>query len=732
MNKRIRKTIRVTAMALLLIALGAVLTQADPHPGQSVNVVIIGGTTLDTSTPCSYYGSGANVMGYTYGGCLPVTGPAGELGDFTFTAMAPSAVSAASLAAFDTAILNVASVAMGCNTNTLTAQQQADLVAFAGGGKKLIIFDSECYPGPVDYSWMPFPFSTANPGALGARGTLTIVEENTLSSNYTTDAHYIDAAYLGSSTDAVGDMNVMTTFDANWCVDASGTNAIGVTGPVHTYAKYPPGTDQGLIIYNGLDQDYLSNNEANLRKMWVQELQQPFNPSGLPCGITVVGITLTPVTAENEVGENHTVTAQLTDLLGNPQTGIAVTFNVTAGPNAGTSGTCSVNADCTTYTNGEVSFTYTGDGGVGTDSIQACFTDQGNNYICSQTATKDWIITNQPPVADANGPYFGDEGSPIGLDGTGSSDPDVGDTLSYSWSVDSILCTFDDATSPTPALTCTDNGDFIVTLVVDDGQVTDSDTADVTVYNVAPTVGPISVDSTLVAVGTPINASAGFTDPGTNDTHTAQWDWGDGTTPGTVTQGAGSGSVDDSHIYSAAGVYTIILTVTDDDGDWGQSVSQYVVVYDPDGGFVTGGGWIDSPAGACRLTEACQALTGKATFGFVSKYKERANTPTGNTEFQFHAGDLNFHSDSYQWLVIAGPRAKYKGTGTINGTGNYGIMLTATDEKLTPSTDVDLFRIKIWDIDDGDAVVYDNQMSEADDSYAGTALGSGSIVIHKK
>lgn len=32
----------------------------------------------------------------------------------------------------------------------------------------------------------------------------------------------------------------------------------------------------------------------------------------------------------------------------------------------------------------------------------------------------------------------------------------------------------------------------------------------------------------------------------------------------------------------------------------------------------------------------------------------------------------------------------YKGTGTINGEGNYGFMLTAIDEALTPSTDVDL------------------------------------------
>ena len=42
-----------------------------------------------------------------------------------------------------------------------------------------------------------------------------------------------------------------------------------------------------------------------------------------------------------------------------------------------------------------------------------------------------------------------------------------------------------------------------------------------------------------------------------------------------------------------------------------------------------------------------------------------------------------------------------------------------------------MFRIKIWDKDDGDTVVYDNQMGEDDDSNAGPELGGGNIVVHK-
>ncbi|MFC2031530.1 hypothetical protein ACFLWA_12490, partial [Chloroflexota bacterium] len=118
-------------------------------------------------------------------------------------------------------------------------------------------------------------------------------------------------------------------------------------------------------------------------------------------------------------------------------------------------------------------------------------------------------------------------------------------------------------------------------------------------------------------------------------------------------------------------------------------------------------------------------------FGFVSKYKKGADAPTGQTQFQFKAGDLNFHSSSYQWLVVAGHQAKYKGDGMINGGGDYGFMLSAIDEALTPSTDVDLFRIKIWDKDAEDAVVYDNQMGHEDDAEPVAGIGGGNIVIHE-
>ena len=153
-----------------------------------------------------------------------------------------------------------------------------------------------------------------------------------------------------------------------------------------------------------------------------------------------------------------------------------------------------------------------------------------------------------------------------------------------------------------------------------------------------------------------------------------------------------------------------------------------VVIYDPDGGFVTGGGWINSPAGAYL---ANPSLTGRASFGFVSKYQHGANVPTGNTEFQFRAASFNFKSTAYDWLVIAGARAQYKGTGTINGSGNYGFMLTAIDGQINGGGGVDKFRIKICDKNTNAAIVCDNQIGAADGDDPATAIGGGSIVIHR-
>jgi probable HAF family extracellular repeat protein len=249
----------------------------------------------------------------------------------------------------------------------------------------------------------------------------------------------------------------------------------------------------------------------------------------------------------------------------------------------------------------------------------------------------------------------------------------------------------------------------------------------------APSVGPISANDP-VAIGQPANVSANFTDADTADTHTATWTWADNSAQqtGTLSESGGSGTVTGTHTFSAAGVYPVSLMVTDNTGRSAQ-VQRDVVVYDPSAGFVTGGGWITSPPGAYKPDTS---LAGRATFGFVSKYQKGATVPTGTTAFEFRAANLSFYSNSYQWLVIGGARAQYKGTGTINGAGSYQFLLTAIDGDLLGNGKSDRFRIKIWHYDDAtksDVVDYDNQLdsSTIGGNGEGTAIGGGSIVIHK-
>ena len=210
-----------------------------------------------------------------------------------------------------------------------------------------------------------------------------------------------------------------------------------------------------------------------------------------------------------------------------------------------------------------------------------------------------------------------------------------------------------------------------------------------------------------------------------NDIAFAQIDWGDGSVS---TELFPDFTFYPTHTYITSGVYTVTVTVSQAFCGSATEIYQYCVVYDPSDGFVTGGGWIDSPEGAYV---ADPLLTGTANFGFVAKYKKGRTVPEGNTEFQFQAAGLNFHSESFDWLITAGPKAMFKGEGTINGDGLYGFQVTVIDANLTPSTDVDKFRIKIWD-KESDMLVYDNMVGEDDpNADPTTEITGGSITIHK-
>jgi hypothetical protein len=100
----------------------------------------------------------------------------------------------------------------------------------------------------------------------------------------------------------------------------------------------------------------------------------------------------------------------------------------------------------------------------------------------------EYFVSNLPPQADADGPYSGVEGLPIGLDGSGSSDPD-GSIVLYEWDFDNDSVY--DYSSATPLATFPSNnaGTYEVILrITDDGGFTDTDSTPVIVLTPAEAV----------------------------------------------------------------------------------------------------------------------------------------------------------------------------------------------------------------------------------------------------
>jgi len=236
-----------------------------------------------------------------------------------------------------------------------------------------------------------------------------------------------------------------------------------------------------------------------------------------------------------------------------------------------------------------------------------------------------------------------------------------------------------------------------------------------------PVIESISAPTDPISINTTIDVTAVSMSDYLQD---AVWEWGDGTSsPGQI-----GTEITGDHTYTDPGVYTLTLTLINVCGDSVSSSYQYIVVYDPNGGFVTGGGWIDSPVGAS--TQYPDAV-GKANFGFVSKYKKGAEVPTGKVKFHFKKGNIKFKAKEYDWLVINGSRALFQGTGSIKKSGDYRFLVSAIDGDLIDSGTEDKLRLKIWEIANPDNIVYDNEIGVPELDNPTTELGGGSIVIHK-
>ncbi len=179
--------------------------------------------------------------------------------------------------------------------------------------------------------------------------------------------------------------------------------------------------------------------------------------------------------------------------------------------------------------------------------------NRSNIWIFS---TKQIPPLNKKPVADPGGPYTSMIDKEILFDGSESSDPD-GSLDFYRWN-------FGDGSSEIldiyPEHSYSESGTYVVTLtVVDNDGRSSTETTSATIsesFNVAPVPvlnAPNSINvNELITFG----ASDSYDTDGTIANYT--WNFGDGN------EGYG---VSAGHTYSTADTYTVMLTVTDDDGD---------------------------------------------------------------------------------------------------------------------------------------------------------------------
>lgn len=190
----------------------------------------------------------------------------------------------------------------------------------------------------------------------------------------------------------------------------------------------------------------------------------------------------------------------------------------------------------------------------------------------SSSATANVVVKDAPkaPVANAGGPYTAKAGDSVTFSGAASSDPQ-GETLTYSWDFGDGSAK---ATGVAPTHTYSSAGTYTVTLTVTNtDNLSNTQTATATITAVAvPPVANAGGPYTGTA-GTAVNFSGAASSDANGQTLTYSWDFGDSSAKAT--------GVAPTHIYQAAGTYTVTLTVTNSDGLSGTATTTAVIAAAP-------------------------------------------------------------------------------------------------------------------------------------------------------
>ena len=214
----------------------------------------------------------------------------------------------------------------------------------------------------------------------------------------------------------------------------------------------------------------------------------------------------------------------------------------------------------------------------GTYTVTATVTDDDSGVGTAQVA----LLVQSPNHAPTNlalttGAAL--EGGSAGLSAT-FADLDAADThrISLTWGDGTPVETHDLAAGILVfdgSHVFANTGSYHVDVTVTDGAgASTSASATLAVANVPPTVG-VSLSSSSVLEGDTVMISVTVHDPGTGDTFTATFDFGDGSAP--LAQSVSAGTFSVSHQFMTAGTPTVSLSVADRDGGVGTASASLTV-----------------------------------------------------------------------------------------------------------------------------------------------------------
>ena len=375
---------------------------------------------------------------------------------------------------------------------------------------------------------------------------------------------------------------------------------------------------------------------------------QPSSGPTITHTFTTRGVATVSLTVTNDSGQTDTTTQMVTvDDPPNPAFTPSATVN---NPDA-----VSVDgSNSAAATGGEITH-YSWDFGDGTTQDTGATPTAGHTYAAPGTYTIKLTTTDELGVsntvsqtvtvlgfsASSNGPTPGEDVTFIGPNSGGS----FGTITDYSWNFGDGT-TDDSGTSPSDIHAFSSRGSYTASLTITNSLgATFTGTEMITVDT--PPDGVLPASPVIATPGQSVSLDGSNSTPAPGGSiRSYTWNFGDGTAPVTA------GSPSATHVYSAPGIYTATLTVTDNLGVTANSAAAQTVI-------------VDQPAAAFSSSSSTLAPNAVGTFD-----------ATGATD---SLGPIT----DYSWNFGDGPNHDAGATATITHSysqrGSYAVALTVTN-----------------------------------------------------